>query len=41
MIILTHLQVEIFTRDVMQWIAMELELEDRSWTDLSINFYMT
>lgn len=29
--------VEIFAGDVMQWVAMELELEDISWTDLSID----
>lgn len=37
MIILIQVHVEIFAGDVMQWIAMELELEDMSWTELSID----
>lgn len=34
MIRLIHLHVEIFDGDVMQWVAMGLELEGMSWTDL-------
>ncbi|KAK2536665.1 hypothetical protein Q9233_003080 [Columba guinea] len=37
MVILNHPHVEFFTGDVMQWITMELELVDMSWTGLSID----